>query len=172
MRVLQTSLAAWSSRLEVLTEDVKERIYNVLLFVDGGWMIDTRQVSTAGRTSVITCLKMDRYMKLISSSHIKRYQRENQIVCVIVCLQDSEQDDERSHQMAALRSLCLPRLTFLLLSVLQNSSRHQEALRLADIISSDQHRLYQVNFAPLQPTSLLFLFFCLLSALEAKQRER
>lgn len=167
MRVLQTSLAAWSSRLEVLTEDVKERIYNVLLFVDGGWMIDTRQVSTAGRTSVITCLKMDRYMKLISFIF-----RENQIVCVIVCLQDSEQDDERSHQMAALRSLCLPRLTFLLLSVLQNSSRHQEALRLADIISSDQHRLYQVNFAPLQPTSLLFLFFCLLSALEAKQRER
>ncbi|XP_075900440.1 nuclear pore complex protein Nup107 [Nelusetta ayraudi] len=96
----QTSLAAWSSRLEVLTKDVKERIYNVLLFVDGGWMIDTKQ--------------------------------------------DSEQDAERSHQMAALRSLCLPRLTFLLLSVLQNSSRHQEALRLADIISSDQNCLYQV----------------------------
>lgn len=80
---------------------------------------------------------------------------------VIVCLQDSEQDAERSHQMAALRSLCLPRLTFLLLSVLQNSSRHQEALRLADIISSDQHRLYQVNFAPLQPTCHFFSVFCL-----------
>ncbi|XP_070710156.1 nuclear pore complex protein Nup107 [Pempheris klunzingeri] len=96
----QASLSAWSCRLDILTEDVKERIYNVLLFVDGGWMIDNRQ--------------------------------------------DSEQDAERSHQMAALRSLCLPRLSFLLLSVLQNSSRHQEALRLADIISSDQHRLYQV----------------------------
>ncbi|KAM9335059.1 nuclear pore complex protein Nup107 [Symphorus nematophorus] len=96
----QSALAAWSCRLDVLTEDVKERIYNVLLFVDGGWMVDNRQ--------------------------------------------DSEQDAERSHQMAALRSLCLPRLSFLLLSVLQNSSRHQEALRLADIISSDQHRLYQV----------------------------
>ncbi|KAI3367067.1 hypothetical protein L3Q82_009270 [Scortum barcoo] len=100
----QTSLSAWSCRLDVLTEDVKERIYNVLLFVDGGWMIDNRQ--------------------------------------------DSEQDSERSHQMAALRSLCLPRLSFLLLSVLQNSSRHQEALRLADIISSDQHRLYQPEYSP------------------------
>uniref|UniRef100_A0A669DR59 Nuclear pore complex protein n=1 Tax=Oreochromis niloticus TaxID=8128 RepID=A0A669DR59_ORENI len=94
------SLSAWSCRLDALTEDVKERIYNVLLFVDGGWMVDNRQ--------------------------------------------DSEPDSERSHQMAALRSLCLPRLSFLLLSVLQSSSRHQEALRLADIISSDQHRLYQV----------------------------
>uniref|UniRef100_A0A7N8WVN6 Nuclear pore complex protein n=1 Tax=Mastacembelus armatus TaxID=205130 RepID=A0A7N8WVN6_9TELE len=96
----QASLSAWSCRLDVLTEDVKERIYNVLLFVDGGWMVDNRE--------------------------------------------DSEQETERSHQMAALRSLCLPRLSFLLLSVLQSSSRHQEALRLADIISSDQHRLYQV----------------------------
>uniref|UniRef100_A0A1A7XJ13 Nuclear pore complex protein n=3 Tax=Iconisemion striatum TaxID=60296 RepID=A0A1A7XJ13_9TELE len=96
----QAALAAWSCRLDVLTEDVKERIYNVLLFVDGGWMVDTRQ--------------------------------------------ESDPDTERSHQMAALRSLCLPRLTFLLLSVLQSSSRHKEALRIADIISSDQHRLYQV----------------------------
>ncbi|XP_037551918.1 nuclear pore complex protein Nup107 [Nematolebias whitei] len=96
----QAALTAWSCRLDVLTEDVKERIYNVLLFVDGGWMVDNRQ--------------------------------------------ESEVDTERSHQMAALRSLCLPRLTFLLLSVLQSSSRHQEALRLADIISSDQHRLYRV----------------------------
>uniref|UniRef100_A0A3Q1C861 Nuclear pore complex protein n=1 Tax=Amphiprion ocellaris TaxID=80972 RepID=A0A3Q1C861_AMPOC len=96
----QASLSAWSCRLDVLTEDVKERIYNVLLFVDGGWMVDNRQ--------------------------------------------DSEQDSDRGHQMASLRSLCLPRLSFLLLSVLQSSSRHQEALRLADIVSSDQHRLYQV----------------------------
>lgn len=96
----QTALSAWSCRLDTLTEDVKERIYNVLLFVDGGWMVDNKQ--------------------------------------------DLDQDSDRSHQMAALRSLCLPRLSFLLLSVLQNSSRHQEALRLADIISSDQHRLYQV----------------------------
>ncbi|CAB1421794.1 unnamed protein product [Pleuronectes platessa] len=96
----QSSFSSWSCRLDVLTEDVKERIYNVLLFVDGGWMVDNRQ--------------------------------------------DSEQDSERSHQMVVLRSLCLPRLSFLLLSVLQNSTRHQEALRLADIISADQHRLYQV----------------------------
>ncbi|XP_041833372.1 nuclear pore complex protein Nup107 [Melanotaenia boesemani] len=96
----QVALTAWSCRLDVLTEDVKERIYNVLLFVDGGWMVDNRQ--------------------------------------------ESEEDTERSHQMTVLRSLCLPRLSFLLLSVLQSSSRHQEALRLADIISSDQHRLYQV----------------------------
>lgn len=45
MCLCQASLAAWTSRLDVLTEDVKERIYNVLLFVDGGWMIDNRRVN-------------------------------------------------------------------------------------------------------------------------------
>lgn len=61
--------------------------------------------------------------------------------------------------MAALRSLCLPRLSFLLLSVLQSSSRHQEALRLADIISSDQHRLYQVTEACMNFRLLTYVFF-------------
>ncbi|XP_077355682.1 nuclear pore complex protein Nup107 [Festucalex cinctus] len=96
----QAALSAWSGRLDVLTQDVKERIYNVLLFVNGGWMVDN--------------------------------------------VQDSEQGAERSRQMSALRSLCLPLLSFLLLSVLQSSSRHQEALQLADIISSDRYGLYQV----------------------------
>uniref|UniRef100_A0A6Q2ZQ84 Nuclear pore complex protein n=1 Tax=Esox lucius TaxID=8010 RepID=A0A6Q2ZQ84_ESOLU len=90
----------WSGRLDALTEDVKERIYNVLLFVDGGWMVDVRE--------------------------------------------DAEEDPERGHQMAMLRRLCLPMMTFLLLTVLQRTQRHQESLRMADIIASDQHRLYEV----------------------------
>uniref|UniRef100_A0A673H656 Nuclear pore complex protein n=1 Tax=Sinocyclocheilus rhinocerous TaxID=307959 RepID=A0A673H656_9TELE len=90
----------WQGRLGALTEDVKERIYNVLLFVDGGWMVDVRE--------------------------------------------DTEEDSERSHQMTLLRHLCLPMMSFLLLTVLQRTERHQESLRLADIITSDQHRLYEV----------------------------
>uniref|UniRef100_A0A8B9GXW3 Nuclear pore complex protein n=1 Tax=Astyanax mexicanus TaxID=7994 RepID=A0A8B9GXW3_ASTMX len=90
----------WQGRLDALTEEVKERIYNVLLFVDGGWMVDVRE--------------------------------------------DAEEDSERSIQMALLRRLCLPMMTFLLLTVLQRTERHKESLRLADIIASDQHRLYEV----------------------------
>ncbi|KAM8971978.1 nuclear pore complex protein Nup107 [Pelodytes ibericus] len=33
----------WKSHLDVLTTDAKEKIYNVLLFVDGGWMVDVRE---------------------------------------------------------------------------------------------------------------------------------
>uniref|UniRef100_W5NH37 Nuclear pore complex protein n=1 Tax=Lepisosteus oculatus TaxID=7918 RepID=W5NH37_LEPOC len=90
----------WKECLEALTEDVKERIYNVLLFVDGGWMVDVRE--------------------------------------------DAEEDPERSHQMTLLRRLCLPMMCFLLQTVLHSTKLHQESLRLADIIASEQHRLYQV----------------------------
>ncbi|XP_056604579.1 nuclear pore complex protein Nup107 [Triplophysa dalaica] len=90
----------WQGRLGALTEDVKERIYNVLLFVDGGWMVDVRE--------------------------------------------DADEDSERGHQMTLLRRLCLPMMSFILLTVLQRTERHQESLRLADIIASDQHKLYEV----------------------------
>ncbi|XP_053320436.1 nuclear pore complex protein Nup107 [Spea bombifrons] len=33
----------WKGHLDALTTDVKEKIYNVLLFVDGGWMVDVRE---------------------------------------------------------------------------------------------------------------------------------
>lgn len=62
-------------------------------------------------------------------------------------VQDAEVDSERSIQMSLLRRLCLPMMTFLLLTVLQRTERHQESLRLADIIASDQHRLYEVRLS-------------------------
>lgn len=34
----------WKGLLDALTADAKEKMYNVLLFVDGGWMVDVREV--------------------------------------------------------------------------------------------------------------------------------
>ncbi|RXM36514.1 Nuclear pore complex protein Nup107 [Acipenser ruthenus] len=58
--------------------------------------------------------------------------------------EDAEVDPERSHQMTLLRRLCLPMMAFLLHSVLHSTEQHQECLRLADIVSSEQQKLYQV----------------------------
>ncbi|CAL8386610.1 unnamed protein product [Boreogadus saida] len=93
----QVECTAWRGRLQVLVDEVKERVYQVLLFTDG-WMIDTPE----GEVS------------------------------------------ERGLQMALLRSLCVPRLSFLLLSVLTSSSRHQEALQLADVLAAANNHLHQV----------------------------
>jgi hypothetical protein len=44
MFVLQMDYGIWKGHLDALTADVKEKMYNVLLFVDGGWMVDVREV--------------------------------------------------------------------------------------------------------------------------------
>ncbi|MEE6480515.1 hypothetical protein FKM82_012595 [Ascaphus truei] len=90
----------WKGHLDALTADVKEKIYNVLLFVDGGWMVDVRE--------------------------------------------DAEEDHERTHQMVLLRRLCLPMMCFILHTVLHNTKQYQDCLRLADVVSSDNQKLYKV----------------------------
>uniref|UniRef100_A0A2K5PII5 Nuclear pore complex protein n=1 Tax=Cebus imitator TaxID=2715852 RepID=A0A2K5PII5_CEBIM len=90
----------WKGHLEALTADVKEKMYNVLLFVDGGWLVDVRE--------------------------------------------DAEEDHERTHQMVLLRKLCLPMLCFLLHTILHSTGQYQECLQLADMVSSERHKLYLV----------------------------
>ncbi|KAF3826027.1 hypothetical protein GH733_006141 [Mirounga leonina] len=90
----------WKGHLDALTADVKEKMYNVLLFVDGGWMVDVRE--------------------------------------------DAEGDHERTHQMISLRKLCLPMLCFLLHTILHSTGQYQECLQLADMVSSERHKLYLV----------------------------
>lgn len=90
----------WKGHLDALTADVKEKMYNVLLFVDGGWMVDVRE--------------------------------------------DAEEDHERAHQMVLLRKLCLPMLCFLLHTILHSTGQYQECLQLADMVSSERHKLYLV----------------------------
>ncbi|XP_012874060.1 PREDICTED: nuclear pore complex protein Nup107 [Dipodomys ordii] len=90
----------WKGHLDALTADVKEKMYNVLLFVDGGWMVDVRE--------------------------------------------DAEEDHERTHQMVLLRKLCLPMMCFLLHTILHSTGQYQECLQLADMVSSERHKLYLV----------------------------
>ncbi|KAJ1163105.1 hypothetical protein NDU88_003568 [Pleurodeles waltl] len=94
----ELDFSIWKGILDNLTIDVKEKMYNVLLFVNGGWMVDVRE--------------------------------------------DAEDDPERAHQMSLLRRLCLPMMCFLLHTVLHNTKQFQECLRLADVVSSEQHKLY------------------------------
>lgn len=52
--------------------------------------------------------------------------------------------------MALLRKLCLPMLCFLLHTILHSTGQYQECLQLADMVSSERHKLYLVSAGPLQ----------------------
>jgi len=64
----------------------------------------------------------------------------------------------RSEQLAALRRLCLPMVTTLLVTIFTAAGRHVECLRLADLIASEQHRLYEVSASRRDSDSASFLF--------------
>lgn len=60
-------------------------------------------------------------------------------------LSDSECEDQlRQQQMKSLRTLCIPKVVLLLHTVLQGMGEYAEALQLADLVVSEQYKLYEV----------------------------
>lgn len=100
----------WHHNLLMQTQTTKEHIYNVLLFADGGWMVDQQLEDTDDED--------------ISDRMVE--------------------DNLRGEQMDRLRRLILPGLVFLLHNVLHSSEQYQECVRLADLLTSEQHKLYKV----------------------------
>lgn len=96
----EVEFGRWKNSLDIHTKTTMEKIYNVLLFPDGGWMVDHRN--------------------------------------------DEEEDSQRSHQLELLRQLCLPLTCYLLHNVLYSTEQYKQCLQLADVISSEQYRLYEV----------------------------
>ncbi|VEL15810.1 unnamed protein product [Protopolystoma xenopodis] len=56
----------------------------------------------------------------------------------------------RTSQLQALRTYCVPNAVFMLVYVLQTTGRHKDCLRVADLVASNEHGLYQVIALPLQ----------------------
>ncbi len=58
--------------------------------------------------------------------------------------ESADEDVPRLHQMKLLRQIAIPMLCFMLHSALQSSERYKECLHLADVVQSEQHKLYAV----------------------------
>lgn len=59
----------------------------------------------------------------------------------------------REHQMEKLRELCIPKITLLLHSVMSEMNEHTECIQLADLLASEQYKLYKVY------TCMLVLYY-------------
>ncbi|KAG8262929.1 hypothetical protein J6590_043918 [Homalodisca vitripennis] len=58
---------------------------------------------------------------------------------------DSDNEDElRTHQMEALRTLCIPKIVLLLHTVLHSTGQYKEAIQLAEIVVDEQRLIYKV----------------------------
>ncbi|XP_046684879.1 nuclear pore complex protein Nup107 isoform X2 [Homalodisca vitripennis] len=58
---------------------------------------------------------------------------------------DSDNEDElRTNQMEALRTLCIPKIVLLLHTVLHSTGQYKEAIQLAEIVVDEQRLIYKV----------------------------
>lgn len=96
----EAELERWKSTMQHHTKAVKQLLFNVLLFPDGGWLIDANNLTP--------------------------------------------RDPLRKHQLDKLRNLCIPKVTLLLLTVMSEMNEHSACIELADVIASEQYKLYTV----------------------------
>ncbi|ROT76853.1 hypothetical protein C7M84_004545 [Penaeus vannamei] len=111
-------LDRWKHTLSLITKTACDRLYNVLLFPEGGWLVD----------SGLEDQDVDTSAKDTSSSRELRL---------------DNQEPDRAQQMSVLRSIYIPQVTSLLQNILHSTENYKESVRLADIIASEQHQLYK-----------------------------
>ncbi|XP_019849419.1 PREDICTED: nuclear pore complex protein Nup107-like isoform X1 [Amphimedon queenslandica] len=113
----QIELEQWTMKLTSLVSEVKSQVYNVLMFVKGGWMSN------------------------------------------VTSADDADPDESnRVQQMKRLREICIPRLCFLLHSVLHSSQNYKDCFELASVIASESHGLHEV-FRPQELKQFLKLMY-------------
>ncbi|CAL4107660.1 unnamed protein product, partial [Meganyctiphanes norvegica] len=106
-------LSRWQHTLELLSKTAKERLYNVLLFPEGGWLVDsTMEPDDMEDTNV---------------------EAEG----------EGTGEADRGHQLTVLRSIYIPQVTALVQNILHSNADYKECLQLADLIASEQHQLYK-----------------------------
>ncbi|KAK8770663.1 hypothetical protein V5799_012875 [Amblyomma americanum] len=94
-------LEQWKQMVSNLAREVKRDVFDVLLFIDGGWMADQRKTATSDASS------------------------------------------PRGRQMSALRRLCIPQLTFLVMETLEKSGLAADVAEVVATVASEKQELYK-----------------------------
>ncbi|CAG2210668.1 NUP107 [Mytilus edulis] len=127
----EAEMERWRHNLISQTKTTKGKMYNVLLFADGGWMVDQKEEEEPDESR-------QQQMKLL-----------RQLVLPGLCfllhktLHTSQQYAECLQLADVIASE--QHLLYKVNKTLHTSQQYAECLQLADVIASEQHLLYKVN---------------------------
>lgn len=113
MSQFNVELGRWKHTLALLSKTAKERLYNVLLFPEGGWCVDSTMDPDDMEDTNVTGEGL------------------------------GSGEADRGHQLSVLRSIYLPQVTALIQNILHQNEEYKECLQLSDLIASEQHQLYK-----------------------------
>lgn len=109
----------WKQTLNLITTTACDRLYNVLLFPDGGWLVDTN---------------LEEQEQDPAGTSAQEGSAEGQTETA---------EPNRSHHLSVLRSIYIPQVASLLQNILHATEKYKECLQLADLIASEQYQLYK-----------------------------
>ncbi|XP_045609120.1 nuclear pore complex protein Nup107 [Procambarus clarkii] len=109
----------WQHTLKLITKTACDHLYNVLLFPEGGWLVDSALE--------------DQEQEITGVSGAEES----------VEVRVDTPEPNRAHHLSVLRSIYIPQVTSLLQNILHSTQNYKESLQLADIIASEQHQLYK-----------------------------
>nr|XP_053637190.1 nuclear pore complex protein Nup107-like [Cherax quadricarinatus] len=109
----------WQHTLKLITKTACDHLYNVLLFPEGGWLVDSALEDQEPEITGVSGAE--------ESGEVRAETPE----------------PNRAHHLSVLRSIYIPQVTSLLQNILHSTQNYKESLQLADIIASEQHQLYK-----------------------------
>lgn len=115
----KAEMERWKHSLNLITGTACDRLYNVLLFPDGGWLVDTN---------------LEEQEQDPAGTSAQEESAEGQLDIA---------EPNRSHHLSVLRSIYIPQVASLLQNILHATEKYKECLQLADLIASEQYQLYK-----------------------------
>ncbi|KAB7494674.1 Nuclear pore complex protein [Armadillidium nasatum] len=145
LQVYNSDYDRWKNTMDLITKKASERLYNVLLFPDGGWLNDMTPLPTEGEQNEDdTEMGEDTsFWKRLEEGKSLDLGPEDDILLEFLEPQVCSREPSRAHQLTALRSVFIPQATSLLQTILHCTENYKECVQLADLIASEQHSLYK-----------------------------
>ncbi|MCL4131485.1 UNVERIFIED_CONTAM: hypothetical protein GTU68_054245, partial [Idotea baltica] len=139
-----TDFERWKHTLDLITKRACERLYNVLLFPDGGWLVDLVPLPTGEEEKEEgEETEGEKFWTPSDSRKPLDMAPEDEKLLQHLEISVSSREPNRSHQLTTLRSIYVPQVTSLLQNILHCTESYKECIQLADLIASEQHGLYK-----------------------------
>jgi hypothetical protein len=129
----------WYAKALLYSEKVRVKLFSVLKFPMGGWMIDIEDDSSdlidednddEAENSMEEDLDMD------GTSSLSRGKSNPRALLI-----DAQ---TRSAQLLGLRKFYLPNICFVLTDMLGKMNQNKELIRLTDLVASENYRIYEL----------------------------
>ncbi len=137
----------WYSKAVAFSEKVRMRLFSVLKFPMGGWMVDIEDntedndlIDEDNEDEELNSMEDDDLDMEDTSSRVRTGKNNSRALLI-----DAQ---TRSAQLLGLRKFYLPNICFVLIDMLGKMNQNKELIRLSDLVASENYKIYELFEKP------------------------